>query len=494
MISFDQIPVDLRTPGVYMEFDPSQAIQGLTPMPWRALLIGQMLQAGSATEGELVRVVGAGDDDARGKFGAGSMLHRMVQAFRAQDRFTELWALPVADDGGAAAASGSITFGGTVNAAGTVYLYVAGKRITVGVAAGDALADIASAAVAAVNAEDIPVTAAVNGVTPEQVDLTADHPGAAGNSIDVRVNYLEGEELPDGVTTTIVAFSGGTSDPDLTAAVTALGDEWFNVIALPYTETAALDNLEAELEDRWGPTRQIEGIAIAAMQDTQGGLLSFGSGRNSQVVSVMGYDASPSPPWQWAAAIVGQVSQAVRAGPGAFARPFQTLELVGIRAPAEADRFTRTERDQLLRDGIATFTVDRDGTVRIERLITTHQTTDAGADTIAFLDVNTPLTLGYLRYSFRTRFLQRYPRHKIAADGTRFGPGQAVVTPKLLRAEAVALFREWEDVALVENVDQFKEDLVIERSGTDPSRVDILLPPDLVNQLRVVAVRNEFRL
>ena len=88
----------------------------------------------------------------------------------------------------------------------------------------------------------------------------------------------------------------------------------------------------------------------------------------------------------------------------------------------------------------------------------------------------------------------RFARHKLANDGTRFGAGQAVVTPSIARAEAINLFRLWEDQGLVEDATAFKEGLVVERNGTDPNRLDFLLTPDLVNQLRVMGAQIAFTL
>ncbi|XFB08767.1 hypothetical protein AAGT13_20535, partial [Azotobacter salinestris] len=47
---------------------------------------------------------------------------------------------------------------------------------------------------------------------------------------------------------------------------------------------------------------------------------------------------------------------------------------------------------------------------------------------------------------------------------------------------------------LVENIDDFKANLVAERNASDPNRLDLLLPPDLVNQLRIIANKIQFRL
>lgn len=489
-ISFNQIPVNLRTPGVFVEFDPSKAVRGLTGQPYKILVIGQRLTAGTVAAGVLQRVFTA--DEARTFFGQGSMLHLMFAALKANNRITETWAIALDDNGAGVASTGSIKVGGAPTAAGTLNVYIAGTRIQVAVSSGAALSAIASALNTAINADgDLPVTSVVNGTDNTKVDLTARNKGEVGNDIDLRVNYQVGETLPAGLTVTITAMSGGTSNPAITPAITAMAEEQFNVIAFPYRDATSLLSIEAELLDRWGPMRSIEGMAFIAATGSLSTLTTLGNGRNSQFVSIMGSNKSPSPTWAWAASIAAVAGFYGQQDP---ARPFQTLPLKGILPPAESDRFTRSERDALLNDGIATAIADEGGVVRIERLITTYQTNAAGAPDTAFLDANTVLTLGFLRFSFRNRFSLRFPRHKLADDGNNFGAGQAVVTPKIARAETIALFRQWEDAALVENLDQFKQDLLIERSTSDPNRLDIILPPDLVNQLRVTAAKVDFLL
>ena len=485
-ISFDLIPVNLRVPGIFVEFDNTQAVRGLPGIPYKILVIGQKLAAGTQPVEELVRVATA--DEAKGLFAEASMLHHMFEKLKKANLFTETWAIALDDNGAGVQATGTITFSGTATAAGTINFYIAGRRVQAAVASGDAATVVAAAVAAAITADtSLPVTAAE---TAAVVDITARHKGEIGNDIDLRMNY-QGEENPAGITAVIVAMASGATNPVLDNLIAAMGDEWFQVIAMPYTDATSLTALEAELSARWGPTRPIEGHAFAAKTGTQSGLGTFGDGRNSQHITVMGVQGTVSPTYEWAASIAAVVGEHGQRDP---ARPFQTLELPGILAPKETDRFIQAERNLLLFDGISTFTVDAGGLVRIERLITMYKTNPSGTVDTSYLDVTTLLTLGFLRFSFRARFAQKFPRHKLADDGTTFGPGQAVVTPKIARGEALALFRDWEAVALVENFDQFKDQLIVERNANDPNRLDVLLPPDLVNQLRQTAAQVEFRL
>jgi phage tail sheath gpL-like len=284
----------------------------------------------------------------------------------------------------------------------------------------------------------------------------------------------------------------GATAPDVSEIIAALPEDQFNVIVNQFTDAANMALLETELDDRWGPIRQNDGRAFSAKLDTLSNLSTYGNARNSQHTSVMGpAKSAPNSAFEWAAAYGAQAAKNLQIDP---ARPLQTLELVGILPPAPSERFILSERNILLTDGIATAKIS-DTEARIERAITTFQTNAAGAPDTSYLDVNTPATLSFLRYDFRLTLLTKFPRHKLASDGVRVAPGQAILTPSAAKAEAIAKFRQWQDdLGLVEGFDQFKRDLIVERNASDPNRLDFLMPPDLVNQLRVMGVQFQFLL
>ena len=488
-ISFNQIPANIRTPGVYTEIDSSQAVRGTRLLAMRYLLIGQKTSAGTAPALTPVRVTSVAQ--ARTLFGPGSMLALMAEAAIASNNWSDQWCIPVEDNGAGTDAAGSITYAGSPTQSGAINLYIGGQRVQVPVATTDTPASLATATAAAINAAtNLPVTAAVDGVDTAQVDITAKNAGEAGNTIDLRLGYF-GESLPAGLAATIVAMAGGATNPVITAALAAMGDEWYQLIGFPYTDAANLALLEAELADRFGPLREIEAQAIAAAKGTTGTLGSLGDSRNSPHVTIVAATAEPMPAFCKAAETAAIVAYYASIDP---ARPLQTLPYRYCLAPAEADRLTQQERNLLLFDGIATTRVDAGGTMQVERLITTYKTNAAGGADTAYLDIETLLTLMTVRHDWRDYILTKYPRHKLASDGTRIADGQAVVTPNVIKAEAVAKCRQWEEQGLVEGFDQFKADLVVERDGTDPNRLNVVLPPDIINGLRVVATKIEFRL
>lgn len=293
--------------------------------------------------------------------------------------------------------------------------------------------------------------------------------------------------------TSIAVAAGvtGATDPTVTAAIAALGDTQYHTIAVGLNDATTIAAFDVELADRFQSDRQIEGHAFYAVDDTQANLVTFGSGLNSKHTTVVGMENALSSPWEIAAAQMGVVARFGQADP---ARPFQTLELVGIQGPVQADRFTMAEREILLQNGIATTITDTFGTTRVERVISTFQQNAAGATSTAFLDVNTLLTLSFLRFDARTQFATTFGRFKLADDGTNFGSGQAVVTPRIARAFFLSLFSGWETLGLVEGRQQFEADLIVERNAQDPNRLDVVLVPDLINQLRVVGAAIQFLL
>ena len=330
------------------------------------------------------------DTQAADYFGAGSMLHGMFQALFANDRTTEKWAIALDDDSSAVAASGSIKFTGTQTKDGTIFLYIGGRRLTIGASTADALDDIATKVNTAINANsNLQVTSVINGTDYDQVDITAKNKGEAGNFIDIRVNYRIGEETPEGLSPSITTMSGGTSNPDLSSAIAAMGEEQFNIIAQPYTDTNSLDDIGVELLDRWGPMRQNDGVSISASAKSFTDVATLGSSRNSFLSSIISSYKSPTPPHEWAAALSGIV-----AFHGAIdqARPFQTLAVNWVLPPEPQDRLTNEERNLLLYDGISTQKT-ASGQVIVDRLITNYQKNALGAEDISYLNLNTVLNL-----------------------------------------------------------------------------------------------------
>jgi phage tail sheath gpL-like len=484
-IPFNTIPVDIRTPGQFVEIDNSKAVKGLPSMTRRVLFIGNKLAAGNAVAATLYRINSAAE--AAGLFGRGSVLHEMLVAARNANKESDFWAIGLTDEVAGVQATKTVTVTGAATAAGTIALYINGYKLNVGVASGDAVATVATAIAAAVTAwADSPVTAAA---AAGVATLTAKHKGVFGSDIDVRVNYYDDEKLPAGVAIAVAAGVVGTANPDVALALAAIADEAFYDIVTPYNDATNIGKLETELAARWGGMDMRTGHAWGGKSGTQAALSTFGAARNSPHSSFIGVKSSPTPVYVW-----GAVLAAVCEFSGAIdpARPFQTLPLPGVLPPARADRFTRQERDLLLRDGISTFTVDQGGNVLIERVVTTYQVNAYGIEDVSYLDLEKKWTADYIRFAVRAHIGLRFPRHKLADDGTNFDAGQPIATPNMIRGELIGLGRTLERAGILEGFAQFVKDIIVVRSLADRDRVNCILPPDIVNQFRVFAASVQF--
>lgn len=485
-ISFNEIPDNIRVPGIYIEIDPSKAAGGGAVMERRLLLVGQRLAAGTTPALQAIRLGSQAGDQAAAAFGQGSMLHAMAAAAREANDYVDIWAIALDDDVAAAAATGTVTFTGTPTATGTLALYIGGRLVRIAVVAAETVAVLATRLTDAINADtSLPVTASA---TLGVVTLTCRWKGETGNDLDLRLNYY-GEQTPAGLTVALGAMNGGTANPQVQAALDAIAGTQYYSIVCPYTDTLNLTALEAEMVDRFGPMEVMTGHVFNAKRGNHAALTTFGSGRNSPHISTLGLYDMPTAPWV-AASVWATVAES--SGANDPARPFRSLALPGVLPPPEKSRFIRAERNLLLYDGISTFTVDQGGTVLIETIITNYQTNSFGLPDIALLRLETKWTADLIRFRFNAAVARDYPRHKL---GDVAIPGQAYATPTTVRAtliaEAVALATQ---DGLIEDIEGFKRDLIVKRSTQNPNRMNAVLTPNLVNQFDIFAAAVQYRL
>lgn len=490
-VQFNAIPANLRVPLFYAEINAGQSpYQGVS----RTLLIGQKTSGGSAAVN--VPVILSGDPQPQ--MGNGSMLSEMAIWARQNNSFGEIWMLPVADPSGVAQTFTITVASGIAGQSGTLDIEVAGQLVQVGVATTDTTTNIAANIAAAINDGyymfgrqllfPVLATSATNVVT-----LTARHTGTLFGKYSVLGNLL-GTEGPLNQYLTFASGTAGTGVPALGAALAALGDQDFDYIITPYSDATSLDTVKTFLDGisgRWSPIQQIYGHHLTVQFDTFANLASFGSGRNDPNASILGVAESPSPPWQWAAAygsaiaadknLGGELDQAYR-----ISMPVRNLVLEGIKPPVNrVNWFSITQRQTLYQDGIAGFNVQRDGTVTLDRCVTTYQTNAYNQPDITWLDIVTRLQMVYFVRYMRQRITQDYGRCALADDNPSGNPG--IVTAKILKAAVIHVYTELEGAGLVDNSDAFAAAVIVERS-TDPNRVNAYVPVDVVNQFNVFAM------
>ena len=440
---------------------------------------------------------------ARALYGAGSMIVEMVNRYRQNDDFGELWTIGIPDDLAAVAATCTITVQGQATAQGVISLYVNGTLVPVVVTPTMTVTDTGAAIASAINAaidlssqNPVGVTAqASSGV----VTATARHKGAIGNDNDVRVNYYgpgNGEVLPAGVTLIITPMASGATNPTamFTAILATLGDRPYDFIAFPWIDTTSLNTIKTFLDDvtgRWSWLKQIYGHGFTAARGTVGSLVTLGTARNDQHVTIFGFNDSPSPSWHWSSALVGACATSIRADPG---MPLHGMELIGLLAPPASSQFTTSDMSTLVFDGISVSVVSPAGQVITKLIITTYQLNTSGKPDDSYLKVETMFLLTAILRYLHGRVSSKYARMKLAADGTPIPANSNIVTPAIIRAEMIAAYITMEGFGWVQADRVFAQAVAVQIDPHNPNRVNILWPGILINQLDVIALLAQFRL
>jgi phage tail sheath gpL-like len=427
--AFDEIPLDWRVPGADLEIRPVYTEKGVLDYPAAGLIMAQKLADGIAVPGQLYRITRP--EEGALLCGDGSIGDDMVRAARLANKTSDIWLVTLADAGAAVKATGKFVF--DANGSGVVNLYVGGRRARVLVTPGMTAAARAEAAVEAINADGrMPVVAVQGGVGVEpEVILTAKHAGESGNAIDLRVGKLADEILPAGMTITITAMTSGAGNPDVSEAIDAINERWFQHIVMPWTDDANLIALAEELRNRFTATGRLDGQGYVGLRGTFGQLTTKGGVTNSPHMTLIGASGSVTSPWIWGASLMAVSLFHLTQDP---ARQLRTLRLAAVEAPDASDLFNELEQDLLLRQGVSTFTAGLDRSIFLSRVITTYKASALGAPDSAWLDITVPATVSRIRYDWRMTMALTYPRHKLEADGgVAAAYSDVVATPRSVK-------------------------------------------------------------
>jgi phage tail sheath gpL-like len=483
-ISFINYPVSNRNPGVFIEIDAIQA--NTAQVIQRTLIFGQMLSTGTALPN--IPIISSGITSAATAFGLGSQLSAMLTRYTQSDPFAEVWCVPLSDNGAGTAGSAVVTITGPATAAGSLNVYVNGTVCQVKVNVADTATVMATNLAAVINLKKLAVTAtAAAGV----VTLTAVNAGVSAGEIIVALNYkgpVNSEFTPAGVGLTLTT-TAGTDDPDLTTAISNLGNKTFDFIVCPYTGSAPLNALEGFLSDatgRWSPTIQLYGHIFTAISANFANAITFGGTVNSQHLSVLPVFGQAEPAYIVAAAFAAACASSLRNSP---ALTLTTVPL-NILAPSTNNEFDFTEQNTLLYTGMSTFRVDDSGAATLSRVITTYQTNALGQPDNSYLNINVMFQLMAVARTYQIQLSTQFAR-KILVDPTaRFSVGSNATTTTAITLAAIAIYNGLIQQYLVGNSSYFAANVQAQNQGN--GLVALYLPVTLSGQLEIIACRLSF--
>ena len=491
-ITFNLVPSNAAASAVFVE---QEAVSrgGSSPLiPHKILIPGQYNSGKSPTVNTPQLILTKADSWDR--YGRGSLISAMIEKALDKSGGVPVYGLPLADEGGAVAATGTITVSVTTAVAGTLRIYIGGVKVSVAVAAADTPTEIGDAIEAAINANlDLPVTAA-NAVGV--VTLTVRWKGEAGNQIQVEMNRADSDATPSGVTVVIVDMGdvvAGATNPVLTTALAAMGDTWFTEIVMPYLDTTSLTALEAAGVDRDDPAVKRQFVGLVGFTDTVANFITALDSRNSEWTTYVPVPGSPTPAYLIAAAAGAIFGRYQQATPG---RPMKTLTLPGVIAGNES--MVPNNNTVVLAGG--SWTVNQaDDTVSIGDLVTTRTETSGGAATedwrFTIIIANIQFKIYALENTFRAN---PFDRAVVLADGGGKGPTYGV-HPSDVKAYAIKLVDDWIERGLSTG-----RDLIVTGDGgtypgisaeinsSNSGRIDLLIPDIPSAGLRILAAKLEW--
>jgi phage tail sheath gpL-like len=317
--------------------------------------------------------------------GAGSEAARMLyQALRVPN--VALWVACPTPAGGAVAATATITIVSTPPHAATgEWRYRIGGELVSGTVSTTAVQnDIATAIQDAINGKtQLPVSAVAS---TNVVTLTVKSAGIRGNQ---QILMQDTTQLPTTVTSTLaggsavtgggVFFTSGAGTEDVDTQLDAISATTFDIIAFAQNDTTNLPKIETWLSEQadWNVGRLQHGV-VGHNNSYAAATTLATTTMNAERLMLLAMRYSESHPSELAARFAAYRSVAIQNDPNTN---FDNYVLTGIAPQSQdADRWSSSEQNSLLNNGVTPVTTNDDGVAYVVRAITTKCLTSAVPD------------------------------------------------------------------------------------------------------------------
>ena len=251
----------------------------------------------------------------------------------------------------------------------------------------------------------------------------------------------------------------------------------YDFFAMPTSDTGDLTVVSTVMTERWNYQSQKYGHAFCGAVDTVSNLQTTYGSLDYSTISVVGINGVNAPDCLIGAAITGAVTGSLRADPG---QPLHTLPVKGLGSvPTLRNRFTFTERNNLLNDGVSLIGTTPTGTLQILRIVT--------MDTDTWRNVEQRYLAMHVIRTLRDALFISAGRAKIVADGSVAAGASNVVTPSSIRTALISAYRQLAVAGHVQDSAAFEGSLLVSQNPTDPNRVDIAIDANNADQLQVLA-------
>jgi hypothetical protein len=167
---------------------------------------------------------------------------------------------------------------------------------------------------------------------------------------------------------------------------------------------------------------------------------------------------------QFAAAVANAAQQSP-------SRPFNGLVLDNVAAFRRQDAYSRQQLNDLVKNGLCACSVNGDGKIVLERVVTTRRQNANGDEDYSLADANVNLIDNFLKKTFTNYFWENYiSRRAILVDDNAVIPANVdfpVIKPRTAKADALNVYRVWQQKLVVQDEDAFLDSLRVERVGKE---------------------------
>lgn len=384
------------------------------------------------------------DADAAAKFGYGSLLHRMFKAAFRRNPYAFYFGLPL-DDSASNPTKGTrpLTFAGTATKPGQVLVHIGVDTKKVGYSTGDTHTAIAIAVQEAIaKLTDVQIDPAVDAATPGKVTLTARNAGTLAQDLHIHAEVT----ADSGITVTVGAWTNGTVDPDVQDALdVALSQDYKHMVS-QFNDVTSLTAFRTHLLAVADPREMRPGYAYFSMTGTYAAATALASSLNSIHLRCCWERLNSSdakrriPHYELAAAVCATRTRKTMPN-----IPLDDEVVVDLPSQPVADQPSRQELEGCLAYGVTPLKTDRDGTVKIVRLITTY------VENGLYRDAGSIETMDYVRRDGKA-FMAEW---KVGKVMTAENAEDAL---EVVKARAL----KWEADGLVKNVRQYWDKFKLE--------------------------------
>jgi phage tail sheath gpL-like len=486
------------TPGLYLKVDLNAGPSSPGTGSRRFCVIATQSSSGDLTDDTELRTL-TGEDSAITAFGPGTLGHLACKIIYAK------WPAAIVDaispTAGTGTATLAVTAAGAPTSASTADVDVAGRTTAITWEVGESPTAFAAKIIDWINGldEDLPVTSAAGAAGV--LNINSKVTGNIGNDVIVKIKLREQtgtETLTGAVTPTNLA--SGTTDPDLTTALTALVGRTYRYIVpcLSNTDVANVgtanniskirthinlynEGLDARLQQQVVGYTGSVASAIASTPHTNSG---GNDGTGEMILCISGR----SLPAEFGAREAVGRGYATSLDPAAN-RINEMMDLLYGAHDVVADKPTPSESEQVVGGGCSLISYTAQEALYLVRGVTMHSQTAAGGADRRLLDTQNVDATYDIAEDLQTALPEAFQGCKLTADSDN--PTDPIppktIMPKDVKVFIVTRMEVWADKGVVDRTKLRAAveagDFIVEINSTDASQLDIVVPASILPPL-----------